>query len=139
MGVLEDKGEDDVATVAMEWLRARMRLSYGLASGAAADMAARECGCGMVSADMAWPGQHVAREMERRGMGVEELARASGLTAVTVRRVIGGNAPIDAHVAVGLERAWGLDAALWLDMQRLYNEARGLHWLRVDCEADSGA
>ena len=63
------------------------------------------------------PGEYLADELEARNMSQRDLARSIGRPAQTVSEIIRGRRSISADLAVALERALGLSARGWMNLQ----------------------
>jgi addiction module HigA family antidote len=58
--------------------------------------------------------------MEPAGMSQYRLAQATGLSQVQVGNIIRGKRGITAETALRLERALGMSAQTWMNLQTLY-------------------
>ena len=70
---------------------------------------------------MRHPGTLIAEEMTARRWTQQELAKASGLSASFVSRLIRGERRIWWGSALGLSRAFGTSAQFWMDVQRSHD------------------
>lgn len=68
------------------------------------------------------PGEMLASEMEIRGMTQQELARRTGVTTKHINEVINAKAPISPAMAIKLERAIGMPAQYWMNLEANYQE-----------------
>jgi antitoxin HigA-1 len=67
------------------------------------------------------PGRILRDEfMEPAGVSQYRLARASGLSQVQIGNIIRGRRGISAETALRLERALGMSAQTWMNLQVLY-------------------
>jgi len=67
------------------------------------------------------PGRILREEfMEPSGVSQYRLAQASGLSQVQIGNIIRGKRGISAETALRLERALGLSAQTWMNLQVLY-------------------
>ena len=70
------------------------------------------------------PGEHVADELEARGMTAADLARAMGVDAARVSRLINGRTSVTGDTAIRLSEALGTSAEFWMHLQADYDLAR---------------
>ncbi|TMJ28584.1 MAG: HigA family addiction module antidote protein [Alphaproteobacteria bacterium] len=67
------------------------------------------------------PGRILREEfMEPSGVSQYRLAQASGLSQVQIGNIIRGKRGISAETALRLERALGMSAQTWMNLQVLY-------------------
>jgi antitoxin HigA-1 len=67
------------------------------------------------------PGRILHQEfMEPAGVSQYRLARATGLSQVQIGNIIRGKRGITAETALRLERALGMSAQTWMNLQTLY-------------------
>ena len=67
------------------------------------------------------PGRILREEfMEPSGVSQYRLAQASGLSQVQIGNIIRGKRGISAETALRLERALGMSAQTWMNLQTLY-------------------
>jgi addiction module HigA family antidote len=67
------------------------------------------------------PGRILREEfMEPGGISQYRLAKATGLSQVQVGNIIRGRRGISAETALRLERALGMSAQTWMNLQTLY-------------------
>lgn len=59
--------------------------------------------------------------MEPAGISQYRLARATGLSQVQVGNIVRGRRGITAETALRLERALGMSAQTWMNLQTLYD------------------
>lgn len=87
------------------------------------------------------PGEVLEFELELRGMKQQELAKRTGLTPKHIGALVNGKSAITPETAIKLERAIGMPAQFWLNLESLYQEAlardaeeqvltRSLDWLK---------
>ena len=72
------------------------------------------------------PGEHLAEDLEARGMTQRELARRMGRPPQVINEIVQGKKRITAKTALGLERVLGTPAHIWVGLQADYdlNSAR---------------
>lgn len=68
------------------------------------------------------PGKSLAEELKARGMTEQELAAKLDRPAEAVIDLINGKDSIKSDTAVGLERALGISAEFWLNLEAIYQE-----------------
>ena len=68
------------------------------------------------------PGWLLKEYLEVRGMSAGEFAVLCGRSPELIAGIIAGEAAVDAAMAGELERTLGLDARIWLGMERGYRE-----------------
>ena len=68
------------------------------------------------------PGENVREWMEENEMTAAELARRSGLSEMSIRRIADGWEDITPESAAALERGTGMHADFLLRFQQLYEE-----------------
>lgn len=87
------------------------------------------------------PGEVLEYELELRGMKQQELAKRTGLTSKHIGALVNAKSAITPETAIKLERALGMPAQFWLNLESLYQEAlardaeehvlmRSLDWLK---------
>lgn len=87
------------------------------------------------------PGEVLSDELELRGMTQHELARRTGLTPKHIVSLVKAKSAITPETAIKLERALGMPAEYWLNLESQYQEAlarieeesrleRDLDWLK---------
>ena len=69
------------------------------------------------------PGRHLADELDARSLSSDDLAGLLRRPEKSVKSVLSGRAPITKPLAADLERALGIDATLWRNLQASYDEA----------------
>lgn len=77
------------------------------------------------------PGEVLSHELELRGMTQQELAKRTGLTPKHIVSIVKAKSAITPSTAIMLERALGMPAEYWLNLESLYQEALA----RIDEEA----
>lgn len=77
------------------------------------------------------PGEMLEYEMEIRGMTQQELVRRTGVTQKHINELLKVKAPISPAMAIKLERALGMPAQYWLNLEANYQEVLA----RLDEEA----
>lgn len=77
------------------------------------------------------PGDTLAEVLEDRDMTQTQLAKRTGLSAKHVNQIINGSAPITTETALLLERATGVAARVWSNLEIAYRE----HELRKEEES----
>ena len=70
------------------------------------------------------PGEVLALELEARGMTQNELSVRTGLTPKHLISIAKGQSSITSDTAVKLERALGMPAQYWLNLEMLFQETR---------------
>lgn len=87
------------------------------------------------------PGEVLSNELELRGMTQQELAKRTGLTPKHIVSIVKAKSAITPETAIKLERAIGMPAEYWLNLEshyqatqaRLHEEAqlgRDIEWLK---------
>ena len=66
------------------------------------------------------PGEILEEELEARGMTQRELAARLGRPAQAVNEIIKAKKAITPETALGLERALGIDAHFWVNLEATY-------------------
>ncbi|KRA29817.1 MULTISPECIES: ImmA/IrrE family metallo-endopeptidase [unclassified Nocardioides] len=84
-----------------------------------------------VPASIPAPGYTLRETLEAIGMSQSKLASRTGLTLKHINQIIQGNAAISPGTAVALERATGVPASFWNNLESQYQD----HKVRAD-EAD---
>lgn len=70
------------------------------------------------------PGVTLQEVLDARGMPQSDLATRTGLSAKHVNQIIKGTAPITAETTILLERATGVPAELWANLESAYQVER---------------
>ena len=68
------------------------------------------------------PGLTLQETIDSQGLDQAELALRSGLSAQHIRQIMDGVAPITHDTATRLERATGVPARMWNNLESLYQE-----------------
>lgn len=87
------------------------------------------------------PGEVLEFELEMRGMKQQELAKRTGLTPKHIGAIVNSKSSITPETAIKLERAIGMPAQYWMNLETQYQEVlaraaeekkltRDLSWLR---------
>ena len=69
------------------------------------------------------PGRHLVDELDARGLSSDDLAGLLRRPERSVKSVLRGRAPITKPLAAKLERALGIEATFWRNLQASYDEA----------------
>lgn len=69
------------------------------------------------------PGEVLSDELELRGMTQNELAKRTGLTPKHIVSIVKAKSPITPETAIKFERAMGMPADYWLNLESNYQEA----------------
>jgi antitoxin HigA-1 len=70
------------------------------------------------------PGEHIADELAARAMSAAELARAIGVDAGRVSRLINAQVSVTGDTALRLADAFGTSPEFWMRLQGDYDLAR---------------
>ncbi len=70
------------------------------------------------------PGEHIADELAARGMTAAGLARAMGVEADRVSRLVNAQVSVTGDTAIRLAEAFGTSAEFWIRLQGDYELAR---------------
>lgn len=68
------------------------------------------------------PGETLLEVLEEEGMSQAELARRTGLSTKHISQIANGHVPISTDVAIRLERATGVAARLWNNLESRHQE-----------------
>ncbi|MBT3725205.1 MAG: HigA family addiction module antidote protein [Gammaproteobacteria bacterium] len=71
-----------------------------------------------------FPGEVLAYELEFRGMRQQELAKRTGLTPKHIVSLVKGKSAITSETAIKLERALGMPAEYWLNLESQFQETQ---------------
>ena len=63
------------------------------------------------------PGNGVKNFMQKNGMTIREFSEKSGISKSVICRIINGKCDITPSTAIGIEKATGLTAELWMSNQ----------------------
>lgn len=80
------------------------------------------------------PGWILKEHLEVYGISQAEFARRCGCAPQYISDIIGGSAPIDGKTALLFEKELGVDASIWLGIERAYRE----HRARTERAVESG-
>src|SRR5438552_12907575 len=69
------------------------------------------------------PGETVLEYLDFHGWSQRDLARRTGLTPKTISEICNRKAPITPPTALAFEKVLERPAHLWLNLQRLFDEA----------------
>lgn len=69
------------------------------------------------------PGEVLSHELELRGMTQQELSKRTGLTPKHIVSIVKAKSAITPSTAIMFERALGMPAEYWLNLESLYQEA----------------
>ena len=67
------------------------------------------------------PGEMIKDELKERHMTQKQLADVSGIKASVLSETINGKRSISLNVAVALEKALGIPAEIWMNLQTQYD------------------
>ena len=67
------------------------------------------------------PGEMIKDELKERGMTQKQLAAETGVKASVLSETINGKRSVSLNVAVALEKALGISADIWMNMQTQYD------------------
>lgn len=67
------------------------------------------------------PGELLKDELKERGMSQKQLAEATGIKASVISETIKGKRSVSLNMAVALEKALGIPADMWMNLQTQYN------------------
>jgi addiction module HigA family antidote len=67
------------------------------------------------------PGEMIKDELKERRMTQKQLANETGIKTSVLSETINGKRSISLNVAIALERALGIPADVWMNMQTQYN------------------
>lgn len=84
------------------------------------------------------PGEVLDYELEARDMTQQELVRRTGVTSKHINELLSSKAPISPAMAIKLERAIGMPAQYWLNLEANYQEALARLEEEKQLEADLG-
>lgn len=70
------------------------------------------------------PGETLVEVLEELGLSQAELARRTGLSTKHINQIVNDRAPISVDVAIVFERATGVPARLWNNLESRYQEQR---------------
>ena len=67
------------------------------------------------------PGEMIKDELKERGMTQKQLADETGIKTSVLSETINGKRSVSLSVAVALEKAFGISADIWMNMQTQYD------------------
>lgn len=67
------------------------------------------------------PGEMIKDELKERGMTQKQLAVETGIKPSVLSETINGKRSVSLNVAVALEKALGIPADIWMNLQTLYD------------------
>lgn len=67
------------------------------------------------------PGELLKDELKERDMSQKQLAEATGIKASVISETIKGKRSVSLNMAVALEKALGVPADMWMNLQTQYN------------------
>jgi HTH-type transcriptional regulator/antitoxin HigA len=70
------------------------------------------------------PGEFLAEELEARGMSQRELAAKMGRPIQVINAICTAKKSITADTALGLEKALGISAVFWLNLEMQFQLAK---------------
>jgi addiction module HigA family antidote len=74
----------------------------------------------MIPGDNFHPGEFIKDEMEARKMSQQELADKLNVSKSEMSLLLNGHRNITPNIAIKLEKAWGTDAEVWMNLQIRY-------------------
>lgn len=81
------------------------------------------------------PGWVLKERLDAHGITPAELARRCGRSAKLISEIVAGKAPIEPRTALQFEKVLGVDADVWLGIEKDYR----LHRTRVEAAAENAA
>lgn len=67
------------------------------------------------------PGELLKDELKERGLSQKQLAEMTGIRASVISETISGKRSVSLKMAVALEKALGIPADIWMNLQTQYN------------------
>lgn len=67
------------------------------------------------------PGELIRDELKERGMTQKQLSEQTGIKTSVLSETINGKRSVSLNVAVALEKALGIPAEMWMNMQNQYD------------------
>ena len=67
------------------------------------------------------PGELIKDELKERGLTQKRLAEMTGIKASVISETISGRRSVSQNMAVALEKALGIPAEMWMNLQTQYN------------------
>jgi addiction module HigA family antidote len=71
----------------------------------------------LIAGDIFHPGEFLSEEMEARGIKQVELSKELGLSKTEINLVVHGKRGITVPLAIKLEKAFGISAETWMNLQ----------------------
>lgn len=68
------------------------------------------------------PGEYLEEGLEERNMTIEECSSRSKVPEQVIRSIIVGDTSVTADIAIALENTLGMQASMWLKLQRAYDD-----------------
>jgi len=75
----------------------------------------------IIPGDIFHPGEHIKDEIEARRLNQQYLAGKTGMSKSEISLLIHGHRNITPDIAVMLEKALGIDAEFWMNLQVKYD------------------
>ncbi|MBN8692578.1 MAG: HigA family addiction module antidote protein [Bacteroidetes bacterium] len=75
----------------------------------------------LMPGDIFHPGEFIKDELESRGLSQQQLADKMKVSKTEISLVVHGHRGINIKLAVLLEKALGIDAELWMNLQVKYD------------------
>lgn len=76
------------------------------------------------------PGEVLADELEARGITQRQLAASLSISESMISSLIHGRKSVSVQMAFGLEKALGISADIWLNLQNRYDRTVAYHRVR---------
>lgn len=67
------------------------------------------------------PGELIKDELKERGLTQKKLAEMTGIKASVISETISGKRSVSMNMAVALDKALGIPAEMWMNLQTQYN------------------
>ncbi len=67
------------------------------------------------------PGEMIKDELKERGMTQKQLAAAAGIKPSVLSETINGKRSVSLNMAISLEKALGIPAEVWMNLQTRYD------------------
>ncbi len=67
------------------------------------------------------PGELLKDELKERGMSQKQLAETTGIKASVISETIKGKRSVSLNMAIALEKALGIPAEMWMNLQTQFN------------------
>lgn len=67
------------------------------------------------------PGEMIKDELKERGMTQKQLASETGINASVLSETINGKRSVSLNMALALEKALGIPADIWMNLQTQYD------------------